>query len=200
MSLGSRHRECRGDPAGAPRERFSALAAAALFAACYAGLAAIVFSGGAEPAVLLASALLGAALVALSVIDLRHMRLPDAITLPLAAAGVALAFALRWPEPVWHIAAAAAGYALLAGLAHGYRAIRGRAGLGLGDAKLFAAAGAWLGPLGLPSALLWACGTALLALALWRARGRPLTGSTRIPFGPFLAIGIWLVWLLGPLA
>jgi leader peptidase (prepilin peptidase)/N-methyltransferase len=147
--------------------------------------------------VIAASALLGAALIALSLIDLRTMRLPDAITLPLIVAGPAVAFTAAGASLVWHIGSAAAGFLLLYLVARGYRALRGRDGLGLGDAKLFAAAGAWLGVEGLPAVMLWASGAALGAVLLIAIVHRPLSGSSRIPFGPFIAFGFWLVWLYG---
>jgi leader peptidase (prepilin peptidase) / N-methyltransferase len=67
----------------------------------------------------------------------------------------------------------------------------GQEGLGLGDAKLFAAAGAWLGWQALPMALLIAAVSGLVvALALGKtARATPL------PFGPALALGFWVTWL-----
>jgi leader peptidase (prepilin peptidase)/N-methyltransferase len=176
-------------------------AAPILLSGLYALLAVGILRGGAvpPPPVLIASAALGSVLVALSVIDLRSMRLPDALTLPLIAAGLLLAFALGWGSPLWHAGSAAAGFLAFFALAHGYRALRGRAGLGLGDAKLFAATGAWLGLEALPSVLLWATGAALLAVLLRLILQEPLDGSSRIAFGPFLSLGFWLVWLYGPI-
>ncbi len=148
---------------------------------------------------LLAGAGLAAALIALSVIDVRTFRLPDVLTLPLMVAGLILATALEWDEPGLRVAAALAGFAAFAGLGWVYRRWRGHDGLGLGDAKLMAAAGAWTGLEALPSVVLWACGLALGALLVARLRGLDLTRRTAIPFGPFLALGIWIVWLMGPL-
>jgi leader peptidase (prepilin peptidase)/N-methyltransferase len=161
-----------------------------------AGLA----SSGAPYTIIALSAALGGVLLVLSVIDLRTYRLPDALTLPLAAAGPPLAWANGWGEPLWHIISAIAGYLLLYGVAQLYAKLRGRAGLGLGDAKLLAAAGSWLGLEGLPTVLLWATSSALLAVLAAALLRHPITASTRIPFGPFLALGFWLVWLFGPLA
>ena len=96
-----------------------------------------------------------------------------------------------------HLLGAVCGYASLAVLAISYQALRGRVGLGGGDAKLFAAIGAWTGWLGLPSVLLIS-GIAGLAYALARGRGR-VSAQERIPFGPALALGGWIVWLHGPL-
>jgi leader peptidase (prepilin peptidase)/N-methyltransferase len=88
------------------------------------------------------------------------------------------------------------GFALIAWL---YRRLRGREGLGLGDAKLLGAGGAWLGWQALPSVV--ALGAAIaLALALaGAAAGGKLSATTRIAFGPYLALAIWVVWLYGPL-
>lgn len=144
---------------------------------------------------LLASLALALVLAALSAIDLRDYRLPDALTLPLAAAGVVASWWLGLAPPWWAVASAVLGFALLAGVAMLYSRVRGRDGLGLGDAKLFGASGAWLGLEGLPSVLLVACGAAIVALLVMAARSQSLSATTRIPFGPFLAFGTWIVWL-----
>ena len=84
-------------------------------------------------------------------------------------------------------------------LAWVYRRLRGREGLGGGDAKLLAAAGAWIGASGLPSVLFGAAVAALLAAAALALAGREMRRDTALPFGPFLALATWLVWLFGPL-
>lgn len=144
------------------------------------------------------SALLGWWLLGLALIDLRILRLPDAMTLPLLAAGLALAWmqppALPMPAFPEAAIAAAAGGLTLAGIALGYRRLRGREGLGLGDAKLCAAAGAWLGVEALPWLILLAASVGLgLALLLHRR----LEAAAAVPFGPPLALAFWLLWLLG---
>ena len=149
--------------------------------------------------VLVASLVLCAALVTLSTIDLLTFQLPDAITLPLAVAGVVLAWENGALAVIERCLAAAVGFALLSGLALLYRAWRNRSGLGLGDAKLFAVAGAWLGLEALASVLAYAAVAALASVALACARGSSITLSTPIPFGPYLAFAIWLVWLYGPI-
>jgi leader peptidase (prepilin peptidase) / N-methyltransferase len=176
--------------------------AAAWIGALYVGMALpqVILGAGLVPAVSLASIVLGACLVALSAIDLKTFRLPDAITLPLAAVGLILAAALNWEPPVvWRCLAAAGGYAFIWGVNEAYRRVRGHAGMGLGDAKLFAAAGAWLGLDGLPSVLLYGCLGALLFAAVKNLSGQKMDMRAALPFGPFLSAGIWLVWLYGPL-
>lgn len=140
---------------------------------------------------------LGWTLLALAAIDLRELTLPDALTLPLIAAGLGVA-ALAFPQPLDHLIGAALGGTAFAALGWGWERVTGREALGLGDAKLFAAAGAWLGWQGLPSVLLFA---ALAGLAMALARAVTGRGGLRtpLPFGPGLAIGFWLTWVLGPI-
>lgn len=141
----------------------------------------------------------GCWLLALGWIDLRRLALPDPLTLPLIAAGLAAAW-LWQPEALADRAiGAAAGFALLWAIGALYWRLRGREGLGLGDAKLLAAAGAWVGASGLPSALFGAAAMALVAAGALRLAGRRLDRHSVLPFGPFLAAATWLVWLFGPL-
>ena len=70
-------------------------------------------------------------------------------------------------------------------------------GLGQGDAKLFAAAVAWLGIAALPQVILLAAGAALAMAAGFRLAGTRLRAHSAVPFGPFLALATWLIWLLG---
>ena len=167
-------------------------------------LAALVVAAWAATLVsgwlLWASCLLGWALLALSVIDWRHQALPDRLTLPLLAVGLAVAYGARPDGLADHLAGAAVGFAAFALIGWLYRRSRGREGLGLGDAKLLAAAGAWLSWTGLPGVVMVAAATALTGLALRRAlAGLALRPDTRLAFGPYLALGTWLVWLYGPI-
>lgn len=149
--------------------------------------------------VLVASCVLGWFLVLLAVTDWRALLLPDVLTLPLLVLGFGATFAIAPQAWADHAIGAVAGFVLLAAVALAYRRLRGREGLGLGDAKLLAALGAWVSWQGLPTILL--LGSMLgLAFALARAAlGRGLDLSDRLPFGVFLAAGGWLVWLYGPL-
>lgn len=147
----------------------------------------------------LVSCILGWALLALGLIDVRFYLLPNVVTFPLIAAGLTVVVMIDATALPAHVFGAALGFGAFWLLSTAYRWLRGRTGLGLGDAKLLAAAGAWLGWQALPSVVLLASFGALgfvLAMAL---SGRRVDASTRLPFGPFLCAGFWVVWLYGPL-
>ena len=86
---------------------------------------------------------------------------------------------------------------LFYGLRALYRRVRGREGLGLGDVKLAAVAGAWLDWMTAPIAIEIA---ALAAIAVFAVRyfagGQTLDTAAKFPFGLFLAPSIWLGWLI----
>ncbi len=146
-----------------------------------------------------AGSALGWALLTLAVIDVRHLLLPDGLTLPLVPAGLLAAWAVEPAKLQDHLLGAAAGFLFVASIGLAYRRFRGREGIGLGDAKLFAAAGAWVSWAGLPGVLLVAAASGLVGHVLAaRLRGESLR-DRELPFGPYIAGAFWLVWLYGPL-
>lgn len=163
-------------------------------AACAIPLLAAPVS--ADAPTLWCGSVLGWALLALAWIDWTAMLLPDALTLPLVLLGLG---ATAWRAPAAltdHAAAAALGYVLFRLAAWGYRRLRDRDGLGEGDAKLMAAAGAWVGVASLSSVLLLGAGLTLGAAVIDALRHRRgLSSATRVPFGPGLCAALWLVWL-----
>jgi len=142
-----------------------------------------------------ATCLLGWMLLALAVCDAQTFQLPDALTLPLLLFGLATTYGLEPQALTDHALATAIGYVAFRGIAGLYRRLRGRDGLGQGDAKLLAAGGAWLGLAAFPNVVLIAAISGLLLAALMALRGDRLNAQMRLPFGPALALAIWLVWL-----
>jgi leader peptidase (prepilin peptidase)/N-methyltransferase len=180
---------------------------------------------------------LGLSLVAAAFIDAEHMYLPDTITLGGAALGLATA-TLRgytWKESL--IGAAIGFVAVWLPFGVLYKKIRGRVGMGMGDAKLMMLAGAWFGWLGMAFVLFaGAVQGTLGAIVILLAKGRidepeavtadreelqkaaaegdeeakraleedPLAqpqgeglGQARLPFGPFLILGVLEFLLAG---
>lgn len=135
-------------------------------------------------------------LIAIAVVDLKTFRIPDALSLPLIAAGLVLAWAL--PDVLRfdttfadHLVGACAAFLLFAALGEAIHRRTGQEALGLGDAKLFGAAGAWLGWQALPGVLLVASLSGLTAALLIRRK----RGASAIAFGPWIALGFIVAWL-----
>jgi leader peptidase (prepilin peptidase)/N-methyltransferase len=156
---------------------------------------AIVFSGS----LVWASCLLGWFLLALAATDFKFYLLPDFLTVPLIAAGLLVTTAIDPSAVLAHAAGAVSGFSFVVVLRYAYWKLRGREGMGLGDAKLLCAAGAWVAWDGLPSVVLIAALSALCFLLLKSLRGGTISLGDRIPFGVFLCLGTWIVWLYGPL-
>jgi leader peptidase (prepilin peptidase)/N-methyltransferase len=153
-----------------------------------------------DGALLWLSCLLGWMLLALIIIDYRHYVLPDYLTLPLIPLGVLAVWLAAPYSLVDSLIGAAAGLVFIVALRFFYGVIRKREGIGLGDAKLLAAAGAWVTWEGLPTVILISALSGIVfAVGRSIAIKSPLSGALRIPFGPFLAFGLWIVWLYGPL-
>lgn len=138
---------------------------------------------------------LGWTLLTLAWIDFDSFLLPDVLTLPLLLAGLTVALVAEPEALADRCLAAALGYLSFEGLAFAYRRLRGRDGLGGGDSKLIAAAGAWCGLTLLPVVVLGSAVAGLLAALALALSGKPVTSRTRIPFGPCVALALWLVWL-----
>jgi|1186.fasta_scaffold253873_2 leader peptidase (prepilin peptidase) / N-methyltransferase len=168
--------------------------AAAAIAACVASLIAAPGLAG----------FLGAALaliaIAIAVIDARWFIIPNELSAAAFALGLVHAAVSEPPvlQAVFFAALRGAVVAFLfLALRVGYRRLRGRDGIGLGDVKLSAATGVWLSWLAIPIAIEIA---ALAAIAVFAVRhyaaGRPLDTALKFPFGMFLAPSIWLAWIV----
>jgi leader peptidase (prepilin peptidase)/N-methyltransferase len=142
-------------------------------------------------------ALLIVMLLYLAYIDLRTFRLPDAITIPLAAFGLLFNCSpkLGFTDFSNAVLGAILGYVFLWSLNRVYRWVKKQNALGMGDAKLLATLGAWLGLSSIPSILLIASITGLIGGLFWLKLQKQSLQSA-FPFGPFLAIAgiIELLW------
>jgi leader peptidase (prepilin peptidase)/N-methyltransferase len=161
------------------------------------GVWAAVHGGG--WVMMAATAVLGWQLLLIALVDAEHFWLPDVLTFPLIVTGIGAAALIARDWPVDAVIGAVAGFGLLWLIAFLYRLWRKRDGLGGGDPFLFAGAGAWVGWAGLPSVLLWACAVGFSLVAARLIVRRRVRGDDRLPFGSLLAVGVWLVWLYGPL-
>ena len=168
------------------------------FAAVVVVGASLVASPGADG---LFGAFLGLLMLAIAITDSRRYIIPNELTAAAFALALLRAGAIGpdadWIGVVWAVLRAAAIAVPFLALMIGYRRWRGRDGLGLGDIKLAAVAGAWLG---------WAAIFAVIELATLSAlcayfinayfRKRPLKATEFLPFGLFLAPAIWIGWLV----
>lgn len=136
---------------------------------------------------------LGWGLLALGLIDWRCFRLPDVLTLPLLLLGLVSGAMLDPGDLGDRVGACVAGWLAFVCIGWTYRRLRGREGLGAGDAKLLGAGGAWLGLAGLPLLVLLGA-LATIGIALIRDGGR-LRAEVPVPFGPGLCAAIWGIWL-----
>ncbi|MEI6987525.1 MAG: A24 family peptidase [Rhodospirillaceae bacterium] len=131
--------------------------------------------------------------IAIAAIDINEFLVPDDLSLPLLWLGLLIAATGLGPGAVNAIYGAVAGYMLFLAIHSIGRKLARRPVLGMGDVKLAAAIGAWVGWSGLPEALFIGCalgsiiGIGLIVLKRSQ-RGHP------IPFGPFLVSGA-LAWL-----
>jgi leader peptidase (prepilin peptidase)/N-methyltransferase len=142
--------------------------------------------------------LLAIAAVLLAVIDLRHRLLPDRVVLPTLVLGAALLAVAALAEGAWAallraVLGAVALFAVFLVLA-----VISPSGLGMGDVKLAAVLGLFLGWLGWGAVLIGAVAgfvvQALLALVLL-ALGRVRRDSD-LPFGPAMLVGAALTMAL----
>ena len=143
-----------------------------------------------------AGAVFGWGLLLLAVLDVEHFWLPDRATGLLALLGIAFGAAGAAPFPNDRLIGAGAGFLSLWLIGRAYRLVRKRDGLGGGDPKLFGAIGAWLGWAALPYVLLLAGLAGLASVLLAKARGAPVSATTRVPLGGLLAVAAWPIWLV----
>jgi leader peptidase (prepilin peptidase)/N-methyltransferase len=166
-----------------------------------AGAAAVLASLAVAPGWIGVSggALAGLAL-AIAVVDRRWLIIPDELNALAFIAGLVTAGLTRQAAPgeaiLNALLRATLMFAAFFAFRAAYRRLRGLEGMGLGDVKLAAVAGAWLGWADLPIAVDIAALSALGAALFSRLRGDRFDPKARLPFGAFFAPAIWMCWLL----
>ena len=129
-------------------------------------------------------------------IDLRERRIPNGLNAVLAGAGLGYlaTTAPSWMSVLYGLIAPIAIIALFLALIGLMKVLKRPGTLGLGDVKFLAASSLWIGFVG--STLLFVVASVLaLGFTLVRAPWRKLDLKAAIPFGPFLAAGLALIFL-----
>ncbi|WNC68052.1 A24 family peptidase [Thalassotalea nanhaiensis] len=135
-------------------------------------------------------------LIALTMIDIDKMILPDQITLPLVWLGLILGLNDVFVSIDQAVIGAIVGYMSLWSIFWLFKLITGKEGMGYGDFKLFAVFGAWFGWQLLPLLILMASLVgAIIGISMMVYKNHE--GSKPIPFGPYLAIAGWITALWG---
>jgi leader peptidase (prepilin peptidase)/N-methyltransferase len=160
-------------------------------------LGSLLAAGGLEG---FCGAALAALMLAIAVTDARRYIIPNELSGAAAVLALVRAFWIGPDAGTYAVLSACVRAAAIAlplwGMLIAYRRWRGREGLGLGDVKLAAVAGAWLGLTTIFAVIELAALSAIAAyLANAALHRRPLRATAALPFGLFLAPSIWLGWL-----
>jgi len=183
------HGKCRTCKALIPRIHPWAEAIAVLVA-----LASIlVFTGWLQ----FITAIMGWVLLFGALVDIRLRILPDEANAVLGIGGLVTLLWLGGTDYFWlAVIGAGIGYGAFYIISRVYKMLRGRDGLGMGDAKLLAAGGAWLGPFALSWVVILAGIVALCGmLVMGYLRKETLKSDTVLSFGPALSLAIFVLWL-----
>lgn len=142
------------------------------------------------------ASLLSCFLIAMSGIDVRTQLLPDQLTLPLLWLGLIASVDSLFIPAKEAIAGAVLGYLSLWVVYWVYKQLTGKIGMGHGDFKLLAALGAWAGYKALLPIVMLSSIVGAIVGSIWlMTKGRDK--ATPIPFGPYLAIAGWIVFMWG---
>ena len=149
------------------------------------------------------------ALVVITFIDFDHRIIPDVISIPGTIVGLAVSFLPGLPDPVDALIGSLAGAGFLFLILYAYEKIMGDEGMGMGDVKLMAMIGAFLGWQALPVTIMVSSLTgSLTGVGFALVKGEPVR-KFPVPFGPFLALGALvhlfygveiLLWYLGKMS
>jgi leader peptidase (prepilin peptidase)/N-methyltransferase len=133
-------------------------------------------------------------LIVITFIDFDTFLIPDQLSLTLLWLGLFFSLFGVFVTPQQAIIGALVGYLSLWLLFHVFKLLTGKDGMGYGDFKLLAAGGAWLGFEMLIIVLILASVSGLVIALIQKLAQK---GEARIPFGPYLSIGIFLSLLFG---
>jgi len=145
---------------------------------------------------MLSRLLLGCALIVLFAVDLEHRVLPNVVTVPGIVVGLAFGVAT---EPGWlsSILGVVVGGGVLLAVSEAYYRLRHEEALGMGDVKMLAMIGAFIGwKLAVVALMLASLGGSAVGLALVATRRAGLKDA--LPFGTFLAVGAAIAATAGP--
>jgi leader peptidase (prepilin peptidase)/N-methyltransferase len=166
---------------------------------CVVGVGAVGASLAVAPSWAgVAGAALAVLALAIAIVDRRSFIIPDPLNaLAFLVGTLALGFKSHASEAIANaLIRAAIMFGVFFAFRVGYRKLRGREGMGLGDVKLAAVAGVWLNWTDLPIAVDIAALSALASALLGRAAGKEWSLTEKLPFGFFFAPTIWICWLL----
>lgn len=135
-------------------------------------------------------------MIALTFIDIDTQLLPDELTMMGLWVGLLISIPVLFVTPTEAIIGAAVGYLILWSLYWVFKLLTQKEGMGYGDFKLMALAGAWVGWQYLPVVVLISSFTG----AIWGLASIMMRITHRdhpMPFGPFIALGAWLTLIYG---
>jgi leader peptidase (prepilin peptidase) / N-methyltransferase len=144
-------------------------------------------------------------LIVATAIDLEHRIIPNRLTYRLPLVLLPLLVFAAWFDDAWldlrrGVIAGIAIPLVMFLLSELFRVLRGQSGMGMGDVKLAVSIGLVVGYLGGMELVVFAYGSIIAAVVI--AFALILTGraklASRIPFGPYLAVGAMLPILAGP--
>lgn len=132
----------------------------------------------------------------IAITDSRRGIIPDWCNLSIAICGAVIALSNSMERLEANALDAVIVIALFAALRSGYRRLRHRNGLGLGDVKFLGAATFCVGMSGVHIVILIACALGLAEIAIRRLKGEVISGTTHLRFGPHLGAGLAIVLLV----
>ncbi|MBL1435159.1 MAG: prepilin peptidase [Rhodobacteraceae bacterium] len=130
-------------------------------------------------------------LVAIAIIDFGELRIPNQLNICLSLLGVGWVLYSNPHGLLFQACFALAITSFFWILRELHRRLRGTVGLGLGDVKMAGAAGFWFSPYSISLFLFSASISALVYTVIIKN----LQANRQIPFGPFLAFGLFTCWL-----